>query len=113
MNRDFSVHIEYKNRYGEKVGHQDMSLEEYTKFVYYELKHVIDDLENMIGRIEDTPNKQAWSEENQNDFKSMRKKLLDIGNGVQRLPQTLHYKGVPCCNVPLSEIIAQMANNAK
>ena len=112
MNQDFTVRVEFYNKATDSKIVRVFDFDSYTANIYHEIKALVGDVEGAFTRLENFKNKEDWDEDTREQFQSIRKKLLNNANNVARLPQTLCYKGVPCSNVSLSEIIADMLNQA-
>jgi len=112
MNKDFTVLIDYLNKNMEQISQKKYSFQEYTNMLELEIKRLILDVEDAFYKLEDGKQKADWKEDTTQNFNKIRHKLLDVANAVGRLPKTLHYKGVSCSEVKLSELIAEIVNNA-
>lgn len=112
MNKDFTVKIEYLNKNLEQIKQKSYTFNEYVGMLELEIKRLILDVEDGFYRLENGKQKSEWSEETLRSFNRIRHKLLDVGNSIGRLPKTLHYKGVSCSEAKLSEVIADMIDNA-
>ena len=114
MGNDFTILIEYKNKDLQKVGERVYGFQEYVDLLNLELKKVIVDVEDAFYELENDKPKEEWSEGTANAFRKIRHKLLDQANSVQRIPQMLRYKGVPCNTRNLRDVIAEfMKENYK
>jgi len=67
-------------------------------------------VENLCCDLEETSNKLDWSPETADAFGKIRHLLLNAANDVQRLPNSLYYQNVPCNNMNISEMLAQLIN---
>lgn len=112
MNNDFTVTIDYLNKELEQVNHKTYTFGGYAGMLELEIKRLILDVEDAFYKLQDGKQKNEWSEEATKSFTHIRHKLLDVANAVGRLPRTLHYKGISCSDVKLSEMIAEIVNNA-
>lgn len=112
MNKDFTVLIDYLNKNMEQISQKKYSFQEYTNMLELEIKRMILDVEDAFYKLEDGKQKTEWKEDTTQSFNKIRHKLLDVANAVGRLPKTLHYKGVSCSEVKLSELIAEIVNSA-
>lgn len=112
MNKDFTVLIDYLNKNMEHVNQKTYMFFEYTNMLELEIKRMILDVEDAYYKFENGKQKSEWSEESLNGFNKIRHKLLDVANAIARLPKTLHYKGVSCADMKLSEMIAEMIDSA-
>lgn len=112
MNKDFTVLIDYLNRNMEQIDQKAYSFNEYTGMLELEIKRLILDVEDAFYKFENGKQKNEWTQESLQGFNRIRHKLLDVANSVGRLPKTLHYKGVSCSETRLSELIADMIDNA-
>lgn len=110
MTNDFTVTIDYKNRDLEKIGERTYNFDQYAEMIKLELMRVIMDVEDSFYRILDSKPKEEWPKEVMSDFQKIRHKLLDQANAVERLPNTLQYKGIPCNTKNLSEVLAGILN---
>lgn len=112
MNKDFTVLIDYLNKNMEQISQKKYSFQEYTNMLELEIKRLILDVEDAFYKLEDGKQKTEWKEDTIQSFNKIRHKLLDVANAVGRLPKTLHYKGVSCSEVKLSELLAEIVNSA-
>ena len=112
MNKDFTVKIDYLNKNMEQINQKTYAFQEYTNMLELEIKRMILDVEDAFYKLEEGKQKADWSQETQQSFNKIRHKLLDVANSVGRLPKTLHYKGVSCSEMKLSEAIAEMIDSA-
>lgn len=111
MNEDFTVRTEYYNKAMDAREIRTYPFESYTDHIYNELKSLVRDVESVLSYLQNYKDKDNWDPEALEDFQTIRKKLLNNANNIGRLPQTLCYKGVPCANVSMSEIIAKIIND--
>ncbi len=112
MNKDFTVQIDYMNRNMDHVDRKQYLFNEYTGMLELEIKRLILDVEDAFYKLEDDKQKDEWSAEAKQSFGRIRHKLLDIANAVGRLPKTLHYKGVSCSEIKLSDLIADIVDKS-
>ena len=112
MNNDFTVLIDYLNKNMQQINQRSYTFNEYTNMLELEIKRMILDVEDAYYKFEDGKQKEEWSQDSIQGFNKIRHKLLDVANSIARLPKTLHYKGVSCANVKLSEMIADMIDGA-
>ena len=112
MNKDFTVLIDYLNKNMEQIDQKSYPFFEYTNMLELEVKRLILDVEDAYYKFEQGKQKDQWSPESLQGFNRIRHKLLDVANAIARLPKTLHYKGVSCADMKLSEMIAEMIDNA-
>jgi hypothetical protein len=77
-----------------------------------ELMRVIMEVEDTIYHLQGSRSKDEWDYETMEHFQKIRHKLLDQANAIERLPQTLHYKGVSCASVNLGEYLANIIDAA-
>lgn len=112
MNKDFTVLIDYLNRELQQVVQKAYGFNEYSGMLELEIKRLILDVEDAFYKLQDGKQKAEWSDEATKSFMHIRHKLLDVANAVGRLPKTLHYKGVSCADVNLSELVADIVNKA-
>lgn len=111
MIKDFTVKIDYKNKYLEQVDEKEFGFDEYTQMIKLNLQRVIMDIEDLFYQTYGS--KDEWSKDTVASFQKIRHKILDQANSVARLPQTLHCKGIPCNAMKVSEYLANIINNAK
>lgn len=105
---DFFVNVKYKNKELQTLDEKSFEFVQYTKMLQLELMRIIMDVEDLIYVLQDGKPKEDWDESTRVKFKTIRHKLLDQANAIERLPNTLHYKGIPCKN--LSEVVADILN---
>lgn len=108
--KDFQVTVVYKDK---NVGAKQLhtyDFDEYAELAGLELKRIIFDVEEAFYEMQDQKSKEDWPPEVLGRFNKIRHKLLDWGNSIARLPQTLRYKGIPCNTVNLSELLADIIN---
>ena len=111
MNKDFTVLIDYLNRNMDHIDRKEYMFNEYTGMLELEIKRLILDVEDAFYKLENGKQKDEWSAEAKQSFSRIRHKLLDIANAVGRLPKTLHYKGVSCSEVKLSDFVADIIDS--
>lgn len=112
MNKDFTVTIDYRNRDLQTINQRTWSFKEYTNMLSLELKRIIMDVEDAFYEFNNGKQKEEWDPQVLNDFQKIRHKLLDQANSIERLPQTLCYKGISCSSIKASELIAEVIDNA-
>ena len=111
MNEDFTVRTEYYNSLTDTMEIRTYPFESYTNHMFNELKSMIRDIESVLSYLQNYKDKEDWDPEVKEDFKAIRKKLFNNANNIGRLPQTLCYKGVPCANVNMSELLAKIIDH--
>lgn len=113
---DFTVKVAYRSRDLQEVREWTYDFKQYTEMMKRELMRIIMEVEDTIYHLQGGQSKEDWDAETMEHFQKIRHKLLDQANAIERLPQTLHYKGVSCASVKVSEMLASiidsMAENA-
>lgn len=106
MISDYSVVIKYKNKKLEDVAEATYSLQSYTDMLSAELKGCLNDLEdsfhNFLGNDEDLRMNAS--------FMKLRKHILDTANSIERLPDTMYYKGASIKTMKASDYISDIIN---
>ena len=113
MESDWIVKIEYKNKKLETVIEREYPFDQYTDLIGSELMGVITDVENVFYKIEGGKQRDEWSEDNKQMFRTIKHKLLDHANSIRRLPNTLNYKGIPANTMSFSQYLAAKLNGDK
>ena len=108
MIKDFTVRQEIMDRNTGATHIKVYPFDKYTARVSSDLKMVLSDLETMISKAYNDKPSSEWEPEIQEMFQRCRKRLLNSFNNVQRLPNTMCYRGVPCANLSISEWLDQM-----
>lgn len=108
MLNDFTVMVNYYNKETGASAKQVYDFNEFAVHHSYQLKRLIDEIELVFSKTEGTTNKDLWKESTRSAFNRLRQKLLNSANAIERLPKTLCYQGVPCNNVKVSELLANM-----
>lgn len=111
MNEDFTVRTEYYNKLTNSIEIRTYPFESYTEHIFNELKSLVRDVESVMSYLQNYKDKENWDEEAKEDFQNIRKKLFNNANNIGRLPQTLCYKGIPCANVNMGELLAKIIDN--
>ena len=109
---DFTVKVSYRNKECDNMREWNYDFKQYTEMMKRELMRVIMEVEDTIYHLQGSRSKDEWDSETMERFQKIRHKLLDQANAIERLPQTLHYKGVSCSNVNLSEYLAGILDAA-
>ena len=112
METDFTVKVDHINKQTGEHYSRIYPFSAYCNNASFDLKQVLYEVENLFFKLENYKNREEWSDESQEAFSKVRKKLLNNINNIARLPETLHYKGSPCNSAPSGEMIAQIINNA-
>lgn len=107
---DYTVNIIYKNRSLEDVSQRNYLFADYCQDQKLNLMHVITEVENAFYSMQNDKSKDEWSQDALDSFQRIRHKLLDVANGIVRLPQTLQYKGVNIGSIGGAEYIASIVN---
>ena len=110
---DWTVKIEYKNKDMETVVEKEYDFLQYTEMLDLGLKGILVEVENAFYALQDNKQKEDWSDDAEERFRSIRHKLLDKANAIRRLPQSLQYKGRSPLAVNFSDIIAAQLNAEK
>lgn len=113
MLKDFTVNVVYKNKDLETVGENTYLLTDYCDEVRHNVTRIITEVENAFFEMQDFIRKEDWPESTRNSFMHIRHKLLDAANKIDRIPQNMHYCGVPVNSIPASEYVADILNTAK
>lgn len=111
MINDYTVNVVYKNKNMEPVFKKNYQFADYCQEQKFNLLKVISDVENAFYRSQDGLAKESWPQSVMDDFQRIRHKLLDIANGVERLPQNLCFKGQNVSSIESSVFIAELINN--
>lgn len=106
MINDFTVQVQYFNKETGVSANQVYDFNEFTAHHAYQLKRLIDEVEFALSKLEGTTDKQQWHASTRDAFARFRQKQLNSANSIDRLPKTLCYQGVPCCNIKASEMLA-------
>lgn len=109
MEKDYTVRTFFTYPDGQKKV-EEFRLMEYVWYQSKKIKQLLYEMENIIGRLESTSDKEKWDADTKRDFAKMRSHVFDAANAFLRLPSNLHYKGVPCCGIDASEAIAAMVD---
>lgn len=111
MESDYTVKVDYvSNQTGERF-QRVYPFAGYMNNMAFELKQVLYETENVFFELEDHKDRAEWSEDSKAAFGKIRRKLLNSINSVQRLPETLHCKGISINSVPASEMLAHMIDH--
>ena len=110
---DFTVKIAYKNKNLEDISTRTYDFQQYVEMIKLELMRIIMDLEDVFYYLQDSKAKEDWDEETTNKFQKIRHKLLDQANSIERLPRNLYFQDVPCINMSIGKLVADIINNSK
>lgn len=108
MLRDFTVHVDYKNKLLEDVDSKSYPLNVYCQELRTKLMHTIMDVENVFYGYQGNRAKEDWDCESAESFQRIRHKLLDTANAIDRIPNNLCYKGTNINTMKTSDFIANM-----
>lgn len=111
METDYTVKVDYVNSQTGEHFQRIYPFSGYTNNMAFELKQVLYEVENVFFELENHKDRTEWSEESRTAFGKIRRKLLNSINNIQRLPETLHYKGLSCSSIPASEMIANLLDH--
>lgn len=111
MEMDYTVKVEYVNSQTGEHSQRVYPFAGYMNNMAFELKQVLYEVENTFFELENHKDRTEWSEESKTAFGKIRKKLLNSINSIQRLPETLCYKGISCNSMPASEMLAHLIDN--
>jgi hypothetical protein len=111
MKEDWIVTISYKNKNLETVVEKEYTFDQYTEMCSLGLKHILMDIEDVFYYFQDNKQKSEWDQEAMNRFNVIRHKMLDQANAIQRLPQTLTYKGNSPTELSINEYITERQKN--
>lgn len=111
METDYTVKVNYVNSQTGERSQRVYPFVGYMNNMAFELKQVLYEVENVFFQLENHRDRAEWSEESEVAFGKIRKKLLNSINSIQRLPDTLCYKGVSCNSIPASEMLAKIIDN--
>ena len=109
---DFTVKVAYRSKDMQELREWTYDFKQYTEMMKRELMRIIMEVEDTIYHLQGGQSKESWDTETMEHFQKIRHKLLDQANAIERLPQNLHYKGVSCASVSLSEILANFIDAA-
>lgn len=109
---DFTVKVSYRNKESADLREWTYDFKQYTEMMKRELMRIIMEVEDTIYHLQGSRSKDEWDSETMEHFQKIRHKLLDQANAIERLPQTLHYKGVSCASVNLGEYLASIIDAA-
>ena len=112
MDTDYTVKVELYNKNADERYTKVYPFGAYVNNIAYDLKQLLRDVENLCYQVEGYKERQDWSEESQETFGKMRKRLLNNINNIQRLPDTLCCKGVPINSMSSGEMMAKILNKA-
>ena len=114
MIEDYSVRIKYKNRKGDYVGENVYPFGAYTKVLSFDLKRCLGTIEEAVKEIY----KKCGKDDDENcdlredpKFSEVRKIILDAANALERMPDTVCYKGIPISSCNAAEYISNLINN--
>jgi hypothetical protein len=110
MLNDYTVDVIYKNRSLESVSKRTYPLIDYCQEQKLNLMHIITDVENAFYDLQDNKSKDEWNPDAIETFQRIRHRLLDVANGIERLPKNLNHKGVNVCSVNGTDYIASIVN---
>lgn len=108
MIQDFTVRQEYMDRNTGKTKINVYPLDRYTSKMSSDLKFALRDIELLMCDVQEGKSRDDWDPEVQRVFLACRKRLLDAANNIQRFPNTLCYRGVPCSNMNIGEWLTSM-----
>lgn len=109
---DFTVKVAYRNKETADMREWTYDFKQYTEMMKRELMRIIMEVEDTIYHLQGTRSKDEWDTETMERFQKIRHKLLDQANAIERLPNSLHYRGVSCANISSGELLANTINNA-
>lgn len=109
---DFTVKVSYRNRDTTDLREWSYDFKQYTEMMKREIMRVIMDVEDIIYHLQGSRAKEDWDTETIDRFQKVRHKLLDQANAIERLPTSLHYKGVSCASINVSEMLANIIDSA-
>ena len=105
---DFTVKVAYRNKETSELREWTYDFKQYTEMMKRELMRIIMEVEDTIYHLQGSRSKEEWDTETMEHFQKIRHKLLDQANAIERLPQSLHYKGVSCSAINVSEMLANI-----
>lgn len=109
---DFTVKVAYRSKDMTDTREWTYDFKQYTEMMKRELMRIIMEVEDTIYHLQGSRSKEEWDSETMEYFQKIRHKLLDQANSIERLPQTLHYKGVSCASINLSEMLANIIDSS-
>ena len=109
---DFTVKVAYRSKDMTDMREWTYDFKPYTEMMKRELMRIIMEVEDTIYHLQGSRSKEEWDSETMEHFQKIRHKLLDQANSIERLPQTLHYKGVSCASINLSEMLANIIDSS-
>lgn len=109
---DFTVKVSYRNKDSSDMREWTYDFKQYTEMMKRELMRIIMEVEDTIYHLQGSRSKDEWDSETMEHFQKIRHKLLDQANAIERLPQTLHYKGISCASISVSEFLADIINSS-
>lgn len=107
---DFTVKVSYRNKDATDTHEWTYDFKQYTEMMKRELMRIIMEVEDAIYHQQGSRSKDEWDTETMERFQKIRHKLLDQANAIERLPASLHYKGVSCSNISVGELLANTIN---
>lgn len=108
MINDYTVHIRYKNKFLEDIGDNVYTLPVYTNMLSLELKKCLNDIEDSFKQL---IGDDSVDLKKNRAFMNIRGQILDAANGINRLPETMCYKGVPIKAINASDFISNVIDN--
>lgn len=80
----------YKNKHTDASYECQYLLRDYADITSLELKKIITDVEDLVYVANGSSTKDAWTEEEQNLFEKIRRRLLNTAGSISRLPDTIY-----------------------
>mgnify|MGYP006913141030 FL=1 len=80
----------YKNKHTDAAYECQYLLKDYADITSLELKKIITDVEDLVYLANGSSTKDAWTEEEQNLFEKIRRRLLNTAGSISRLPDTIY-----------------------
>ena len=105
---DYTVVEKYKNEHNNYVAENTIPFNGYMLMIGEGLKRCLNDIENSFR---EKSGEEKYNPRNDPAFCKIRKRILDAANAVERLPDTMCFKGTPIKAYKASEYIADIVNN--
>ena len=105
---NYTVRVTYRNKDMEPVDIREYPFKQYCHILRANCLKCLEHIENQFAQYEGTTNKRDWDKENLAEYESVRKALLNIGNAIDRMPDSFYINGNNINSVPVSSVLARL-----
>lgn len=102
---DFTVIVDYKTKDKDMIERRTYPFEDYSSDIGARLKRVLGDIESLSDISGEAEKTIA--------FNKIRHVILDCANAIERLPNNMCYKNIPCRSMDADKYLADIFENFK